>query len=650
MGVLRTRLKFGKRKDVYMGSADYIGRTLKQMADYEIKVSMRRYITEKLNPATLHKDRVLAVHCYGSEKKADLMWEQPVQWLCRGAPTVEHILMANKTVKEIKATPDVELRVLPLEPHQAIWMSVADASMANVESKSQGGLIIALVDKVLQTGAAGDFSINSWRSHRLRRVVKATLGSEALAMDDALAELEWIRALWCEVMNKDSCVLDGARLGGDESILAVRVKDDEPALHVTDAKALYDLLQTKATETTGLISHPEGTATGAQLTLNIVVCGLGTGILTLPWSLAGASLIFGVAIIAAVLVVNAWTILLLVEAAETYQVFDLGGLLAHLPGRLGHRAPQAVNAAIWVSGFLCLVSYVLVLADCGQPFLLAPSWRLKILVSLLVLPICFLDQRWLSLTSSLSVAAVGIVFWLLLKLDLQDHKARAHRLLLALGLGCAFLAPTSRDRDRLVARATQEAEVVQPTSFSVTVGSFSGSQPEGKVAVITGASAGIGLSTVEGLARSGIYGTIVMAGRDSAKHQEAMESLREKLSRASGALARPVELRFLELDLASLASVRSFEAEFRQLKKPLHTLLLNAGVMALPERQQTADGYEYQFGVNHLGHFLLCNLLLDALHNSGGSSDPSRVIVLSSSAHQFPSKLLKGDLTDLQSF
>ena len=186
------------------------------------------------------------MHCYGSEKKADLMWEQPVQWLCRGAPTVEHILMANKTVKEIKATPDVELRVLPLEPHQAIWMSVADASMANVESKSQGGLIIALVDKVVQTGAAGDFSINSWRSHRLRRVVKATLGSEALAMDDALAELEWIRALWCEVMNKDSCVLDGARLGGDESILAVRVKDDEPALHVTDAKALHDLLQRRS--------------------------------------------------------------------------------------------------------------------------------------------------------------------------------------------------------------------------------------------------------------------------------------------------------------------------------------------------------------------------------------------------------------------
>ena len=62
-------------------------------------------------------------------------------------------------------------------------------------------------------------------------------------MDDALAELEWIRR---EVMNKDSCVLDGARLGGDESILAVRVKDDEPALHVTDAKVLHDLLQRRS--------------------------------------------------------------------------------------------------------------------------------------------------------------------------------------------------------------------------------------------------------------------------------------------------------------------------------------------------------------------------------------------------------------------
>ena len=72
--------------------------------------------------------------------------------------------------------------------------------------------------------------------------------------------------------------------------------------------------------------------------------------------------------------------------------------------------------------------------------------------------------------------------------------------------------------------------------------------------------------------------------------------------------------------------------------------------MALPDRKETEDGYEYQFGVNHLGHFLLANLLMDKLAQGGSAADPARVISLSSSAHQIPSKLLKGDLGDLQSY
>eukprot|EP00913_Durusdinium_trenchii_P003672 g3399.t1 len=68
-------------------------------------------------------------------------------------------------------------------------------------------------------GNEADFSINSWRSHRLKRVVKATLGSEALAMDDALAEIEWIRALWHEIMDPSSCVMDRTRLGPEASVL-----------------------------------------------------------------------------------------------------------------------------------------------------------------------------------------------------------------------------------------------------------------------------------------------------------------------------------------------------------------------------------------------------------------------------------------------
>jgi hypothetical protein len=171
---------------------------------------------------------------------------------------VEHILMANKTVAELKATPEVVLRVQPMPPDQTIWMSVADASMANVENKSQGGFIIALVNKNILEGKAADFSINSWRSHRLKRVIKATLGSEALAMDDALAEIEWVRALWHEVMDRNSQIMNNSRFGCEESVLVMREPDDEESvasirlcdeqdgIHVTDAKALYDLLNRRS--------------------------------------------------------------------------------------------------------------------------------------------------------------------------------------------------------------------------------------------------------------------------------------------------------------------------------------------------------------------------------------------------------------------
>ena len=108
-----------------------------------------------------------------------------MSWSSNG-PTIEHILMANKTVSELKQTPDVVIRIQPIPPERGIWMSVADASMANVENKSQGGFIIAFADYMIMEGNEADFSINSWRSHRLKRVVKATLGSEALAMDGSV--------------------------------------------------------------------------------------------------------------------------------------------------------------------------------------------------------------------------------------------------------------------------------------------------------------------------------------------------------------------------------------------------------------------------------------------------------------------------------
>jgi len=172
-------------------------------------------------------------------------------------------------------------------------------------------------------------------------------------------------------------------------------------------------------------SPPIANASGPQLALNIVVCGLGTGIFALPWSTAGASCTTGILIVAAVLALNAWTIFILIEAAEIYQAFDIGTLLSKLPGSLGRAAPTVVNAVIWVSGFLCLVSYVIVIADCASPFLGLHPYKLKALSSIVVLPLCFLDQRLLSITSSFSVVAVAVVLWLVVRIFLQSHEAHS---------------------------------------------------------------------------------------------------------------------------------------------------------------------------------------------------------------------------------
>eukprot|EP00439_Symbiodinium_sp_Y106_P069857 s1629_g12.t1 len=123
-----------------------------------------------------------------------------------------------------------------------IFMSISDASLANDDEKSQGGYIVAYVHKSIMDGDLAPTSILCWKSHKLRRVVKASLGSEALAMDDGLSELEWIRAMHAEICIPAASVTDVSRYGPDMSAVAVRQPDPEdPSIMVTDARALYDL-------------------------------------------------------------------------------------------------------------------------------------------------------------------------------------------------------------------------------------------------------------------------------------------------------------------------------------------------------------------------------------------------------------------------
>jgi NAD(P)-dependent dehydrogenase (short-subunit alcohol dehydrogenase family) len=144
------------------------------------------------------------------------------------------------------------------------------------------------------------------------------------------------------------------------------------------------------------------------------------------------------------------------------------------------------------------------------------------------------------------------------------------------------------------------------------------SDQRGRVALITGANTGLGFQTARVLAGRGA--TVVLACRDGAKASEAVTRIRAAVPGA--------EVATLHLDLASLASVRAAAGDFRDRYRRLDLLINNAGLM-IPPYQRTADGFESQFGINHLGHFALTGSLLDRLLQTPGA----RVVTVSSNAH-----------------
>ena len=140
-----------------------------------------------------------------------------------------------------------------------------------------------------------------------------------------------------------------------------------------------------------------------------------------------------------------------------------------------------------------------------------------------------------------------------------------------------------------------------------------------KIVLITGGTSGIGKATAIEMARLGNF--VVVLSRSKERGETALEEIK----RESG--SKEVEL--MLCDLGNLADIRSFAEQFKEKYKRLDILINNAGVI-LPGRHETKDGFELQFGVNHLGHFLLTNLLLDTIK----SSAPSRIIVVASGAHK----------------
>jgi NAD(P)-dependent dehydrogenase (short-subunit alcohol dehydrogenase family) len=138
----------------------------------------------------------------------------------------------------------------------------------------------------------------------------------------------------------------------------------------------------------------------------------------------------------------------------------------------------------------------------------------------------------------------------------------------------------------------------------------------GRTAIVTGANSGIGWHTARALSEHG--SRVVLAVRDVEKGKQAADRIRSALPAADVEVAH--------LDLSSIASVRAFAGAWAE---PLHLLINNAGVMAPPKRLVTEDGFELQFGTNHLGHFVLTGLLLSALTEAPSG----RVVTVSSTAH-----------------
>jgi retinol dehydrogenase-12 len=143
------------------------------------------------------------------------------------------------------------------------------------------------------------------------------------------------------------------------------------------------------------------------------------------------------------------------------------------------------------------------------------------------------------------------------------------------------------------------------------------SQAAGRTFLVTGANTGIGRATAAGLARQG--GRVFVASRSREKGEEAVAGI--KASTGNDAVW------YLPLDLADLDSVRACASAFLARGEPLHGLVNNAGVVRA--RGLTKQGFELMFGVNHLGHFVLTNALLDCLT----ASAPARVVTVSSDSH-----------------
>lgn len=156
-----------------------------------------------------------------------------------------------------------------------------------------------------------------------------------------------------------------------------------------------------------------GKATEAELCMNLVTGGLGTGILCIPWLIAGASIVPAMLLMAFVLITNVWTISILIDLAEETQEFCLGALIMTIGGNTGKVLNIIIDVFVFVSLFCLLVGYIMVKAENMSSITPIPYWAMCLISSALALPLCYLSQSKLVFSSSVCVAAFAYMLVLM---------------------------------------------------------------------------------------------------------------------------------------------------------------------------------------------------------------------------------------------
>lgn len=155
-----------------------------------------------------------------------------------------------------------------------------------------------------------------------------------------------------------------------------------------------------------------------------------------------------------------------------------------------------------------------------------------------------------------------------------------------------------------------------------------GAYLKGKTAIVTGGNSGIGLETCKALAFAGAK--VILCSRSVAAGQKAIDEEIKREGHGKYVVDSP-NILVKALDLNSLKSVKAFADDFLKTEDRLDYLVLNAGIMALPNLEHTEDGFERQIGVNHFGHAYLTRLLLDKMKTTPETA--GRIVCLASSAH-----------------